>query len=324
VSRERIFYFVYDDNRPRGGEKHSYEHVDLLNASGYDAYALHTREGFRLSWFENETRTIHLEAFWNIYDKDRDYIVLPEPLGALAFAAPGRRVIFNKNLYLGYASLGLFRQARYPFDSKNVVGVLSVSDHNLEHLRLAFPGASLFRMYAFIDCDLFDFRPLAQKRKRIVCTTKAPEDVAVLYHTLFARSAAGLNQIADYEWVFLRSLSEADTARLLRESLMVISLSTHEGLPRVVLEAMASGCLVVGYGTGPLKECLPEEYRFQHDDFMGLVRHIEQITEQFPKGLQHWTHITEQARRVAETYTRARQQEHLIAAWQQICASDTH
>src|ERR1700730_4869025 len=97
----KIFYLMYDIDAPSGGEKHSYQHVDLLNANGFEAYALHKLPRYRHTWFENETRVIDMEAFWNIYDREKDYIVVPEPLGRQILTYPGKLVIFNKNLYTG-------------------------------------------------------------------------------------------------------------------------------------------------------------------------------------------------------------------------------
>jgi glycosyltransferase involved in cell wall biosynthesis len=323
MSRVRIFYFVYDDNHPRGGEKHSYQHVDILSSSGYEAYALHSQKGFRLAWFENQTPVIDMESFWKLFDCDHDYLVLPESLDALALKAPGRRVIFNKNLYLGYASLAMSRPEVYPFAHEKVVGVFSVSDHNVEQLQFAFPATPIFRMYAHIDCDLFAFQPLVRKKRRIACVTKATKDVAALYHTLFARSAAGHNQLQDYEWIFLQGLSEQETARALGESLLMISLITHEGLPRMILEAMACGCLVVAYGSGPLKECLPEEYRFEHGDLVGMARRIEETCAAFPANIERWSPVAARGRQFAESFTRSRQQAHLLAAWDRILSRQT-
>jgi glycosyltransferase involved in cell wall biosynthesis len=321
MNRARIFYFVYDLNTPSGGEKHSYQHVDVLNASGFEAYALHSQRGVRHTWFENQTRVIDLASCWDLYDRERDYVVVPEVFGAATNLLPGRRVIFNKNLHYGYKALGLMRLPMHPYAHPKVAGIFAVSEHNLKHLRFAFPNAPLFRMYAHIDCDLFAFRPLPEKKRRIVFTRKAPEDLACLFHTLAARAAAGLNNLGDYEWVFLEGKSEQETARLLSESAMFVTLSTQEGLPRTVLEAMACGCLVIAYGSGPLAECLPEEYRLERDDFIAAAERIESMARAFPDGLRAWTPAIAKGRKIAESYTRAQQQQHLVAAWEQILST---
>jgi hypothetical protein len=315
---QRIFYVLHDNPRPLGGEKHSYQHVDLLNEAGYEAYALHRTKGFRLTWFENQTRVIDLESVWDIYDKERDFLVVPETLGGLTLSLPGKRVIFNKNLYYGYDVLGLEPVARLPYSHPKVEAIFSVSEHNLSHLRFAFPRAPLFRMFAHIDTDRFTFRPLAEKKRRIACIMKEKEELAVLYHTLCARAGAGLNQLANYEWTFLQGLSEREAAQVLSESLLLVGMSTHEGLPRTVLEGMAAGCLLVVPRTGPTKECVPAEYQFEPDDFITMARRIEAVTNAFPGDLAAWAPVVERGRALAQSFTRERQKQHLLSAWEQI------
>ncbi len=313
-----IYYFVFDTDRPSGGEKHSYQHVDLLNAAGFNAWALHSTKEGRHTWFSNETRVIDKESFMKQHRPERDFIVVPEVFGSRVLDFPGKKVIFNKNLYLGSMAFGESAPPCYPYVHPDVVAVLAVSEHNYRHLKFAFPQANVFRMYAHIDCDLFSFRPLPLKKKRIACVDKAREPLAVLIHTLLARGKAGLSAFGDYEFTILRGYSEAEVSSILQESLLLISLSTYEGLQRVVLEAMACGCVVAGYGTGPLKGCLPAEYQFEPDDFLPIVRHVESLVNAFPSEIESWIPVTQRARKMAEEFTRERQCRYLVAAWESI------
>jgi hypothetical protein len=53
-----VYYLCPDDDKPSGGIRVIYRHVDLLNAAGRDAVVLHERPGFRVGWFRNETRVL--------------------------------------------------------------------------------------------------------------------------------------------------------------------------------------------------------------------------------------------------------------------------
>jgi glycosyl transferase family 1 len=316
----RIYYWMYS-NRISGGEKHSYEHVDILNDCGFEAYALHLT-GKPHTWFNNHTRVFEGLSFWDIYDPKRDYLVLPEPLGASISSLPGKKVVFNKNLYIGFDALGLNQASvRYPYVESEVVAAFAVSNHNYQTLAFTFPKAKLFRMYARINCDMFAYRPLSDKKRRIAVVVKAKEPLSVLYHILNARAQAGLNNLSDYEWTFLRGYTHNQVAKILCESLMLISLSTYEGLPRIILEAMASGCIVISYGTGALKECLMPEYRFEPDDFTAMARRIEEIAKAFPANMESWGPCTVAARKIAEEFTYERQRKHVIEAWERILTS---
>lgn len=318
----KIFYLMYDINAPSGGEKHSYQHVDLLNANGYEAYALHKLPRYRHTWFENRTRVIDLESFWNIYDRDRDYIVLPEPMGRKMLTYPGKIVIFNKNLYMGFTAFGSSRADQYVYDDPRIAAVFTVSEHNLRHLRFAFPRARMYRMFAHIDCERFAYRAPGEKKKVIACVAKAWDPTAVVYHMLLARNQAGLNNLDEFQWIFLRGQSERQMASILGDAFMLVSLSTYEGLPRTVLEGMACGCLPVCYGTGSLKEILPLEARFEPDDLVGIATYIEDMARQFPAVSPAWALQSASGRKTVEAFSLERQREHLLAAWTEIFASD--
>lgn len=51
-----LFFLSPDDNSPVGGIKVLYRHVDILNENGFQAAIVHTKKGFRCTWFENQTR----------------------------------------------------------------------------------------------------------------------------------------------------------------------------------------------------------------------------------------------------------------------------
>ena len=53
-----VYYLTPDDNTPRGGVRVMYRHVDLLNANGINAKVLHTRAGFRCTWFANTSTVV--------------------------------------------------------------------------------------------------------------------------------------------------------------------------------------------------------------------------------------------------------------------------
>ena len=63
MRHRRVFYHCYDDPKPTGGQKHTYQHVDVLNRCGFDAYIVHHTPGFRLTWFDNDTRVIDYAQF---------------------------------------------------------------------------------------------------------------------------------------------------------------------------------------------------------------------------------------------------------------------
>jgi hypothetical protein len=51
-----VYYWCPDADRPYGGVRAIYRHVDILNEHGVAAFVLHERRPFRCTWFRNGTR----------------------------------------------------------------------------------------------------------------------------------------------------------------------------------------------------------------------------------------------------------------------------
>jgi hypothetical protein len=313
-----IFYYCYSHNNPTGGQKETYQHVDILNGHGYRAFAFHLTEDFRLTWFENETKVIDLYKFSNIYDQERDYIVVPEDLGIRIREFPGKKVIFNKNLYYGFATLGQEKQCYYPYQDPQVVGAFVVSEHNKLHLSYAYPNIEIIRVRPGIDLDLFRYVELKQKKRQISCIPKAKRQLLTLYHILQSRAESGLNNLKEYEWVFLGEQSEKEVADILQDSLLFIFMSMEEGLPRMPLEAMSCGCLVVGFHSGPLKECLPSDSGFEFGDVLGMAGFVEDVAKLFPENIDQWQRLCELGRDNASAYSLEEQEKSVITAWERV------
>jgi hypothetical protein len=301
-----------------GGQKHTYRHVDILNDHGFDACALHQTEGFRLTWFDNDTRVIDETTFRRLYDPERDYLVLPEVLGLRILNYPGRKVIFDKGLYYGSRALGFSVPAMYPYQSPDVVAVLTVSDHNDRHLRFAYPDLDIHRVYSGIAADRFAYRPLADKKPQVAVVPKALDALATLHHLLHARAVRGLNTGSQFEWILLKNKSEREVADILADSLLFVFLNTEEGLPRTPLEAMLSGCIVVTHDAGPLKEYVPRESRFEPGDLLTMIGFIEEVMASYPHDLERWEPLVRQQRESAMSYSLDRQEQSVVRAWDEI------
>ena len=74
----KIFYYCHSHQTPRGGQKHTYRHVDILARCGVDAYVVHAAaEGYRLHWFANQTPVLSWQEFMTRVDSSEDFFVIP-------------------------------------------------------------------------------------------------------------------------------------------------------------------------------------------------------------------------------------------------------
>jgi hypothetical protein len=316
-----IFYHCFDTDAPGGGQKHTYQHVDILCAHGFDAYIVHESPGYRLTWFHNDTRVLSRQECDARFDPARDYHVLAETVGREATSYRGRKIIFNKNLYYGFAALGDEPDPVDPYVDPDVVAAFAVSEHNAAHLRFAYPGLTVYHVIPGIDLDRFTFRPLDQKRPQIAVIGKALTQLSVLFHMLRARMASGANHLGAFTHVVLGTLPEDEVIRVLQDSLMLVFLNVQEGLGRLVVEAQACGCLPIAYRVGPLQETLPPGWGLPYGDHIAAVRQIEAIAASWPHDLERWREVTTAGRDLAQRYSLERQTQSVLKAWREILAS---
>jgi glycosyltransferase involved in cell wall biosynthesis len=314
----RIYYYGYDHSFPVGGQKDTYQHVDILNRAGFDAYVAHTKIGYRLDWFENDTRIAYLDEIRETFDPSLDFMVAPEDIGPAIDELPGRKVIFNKNLFGGFITCGRRLPDYYDCQRPDVVAILTVSQHNRAHIEFTYPHVPVLLVDYDLRSEQFPFRALSSKRPVIACSPKAPKHILPVFHMIRSRGIAGLNRNKNFGWVVLENMSERQVASVLGEALLLVFLSIEEGLPRLPLEAMSSGCLIAAYGQGPLQEYLPKEYSFECGDILSVAQFIESVMNAYPAGLARFDEVTRDARRTAEMYSTERQESTVVQAWETI------
>jgi len=56
MPKPTIYFFCPDLPHVLGGVRQTYRHVDVLNSNGFDAWIVHRKKGFKIKWFEHQTR----------------------------------------------------------------------------------------------------------------------------------------------------------------------------------------------------------------------------------------------------------------------------
>jgi hypothetical protein len=320
----RVYYACFAHDQPRGGIKVIYRHVDLLNRNGLEAYVFHPRDGFRVTWFDNDTAIVGPRELAQRFDPRRDVLVLPEdmavqPSAQVLLETRGRKVIFNQNVYFGFGAMGTSPPRRSPYRRADVRAVFSVSEHNAALLRFAFPDLPVCRLRLGVDRELFRFRPIARKRRVIAAATKAPMSMLTIRHVVDARARD--SALGGYRWRFVEAMSEREVATTLGDALVTVFCGVEEGFGLVPLEAMLAGSVVVAFDGGPADEFLPQRYRFAPGDIVGMVRFIERVgalARDRPALLATWTR---QALARAATYTLEAEERSLLAAWSTVLSA---
>jgi Glycosyl transferases group 1 len=272
-----------DWDRPAGGIRKEYRAVDVLNDAGIPAAIVHHKSGFACSWFEHATPIVPAA---DVTVGERDVICVPEVYGPAILDLPKgvRQVIFNQNAYITLDSLaagGAPAAAPYTRNA-DLAAVMVVSDNSAEALRYVFPDAAIKRIHHGLDPGIHHPPALPPgKRIAFMPRRRADEAQAVL------RLLELRGMLESWEVVPIEGRTEAEVADLLRRSRIFLSLSQLEGLGLPPLEALACGCLVVGFDGFAGREFFRPPFALSVEDgdvvaFARTVEGLMQATEDDP------------------------------------------
>ena len=247
----RVLYAGFPTRRPSGGVAVQLAHVALLVAHGIDArlWLPAPTSGptdqidaqGRPRWFPPQVPVCVADTLALTQD---DLLVVPEvPWIPGADPAPGsRKVIFNQNHFFTFAAAPESRQP-YPGFSPPPA-VWTVSRESREVLAALHPELPVRLIPSPLDGDRF--RPLPADGPRIAWVNrKRPHEADLLRRLLAGHprlDGVGLDEIVD--------VTPAEMARTLGRATIFLSLGHSEGFGLPVAEALAAGCLVVGYDGG--------------------------------------------------------------------------
>ncbi len=257
-------YFVTPhDDHPWGGIRQIYAMVDALRRAGEDAYVVHGMRGFRCTWFANDTPV--LEADGLVLHPDRDTLVIPEVYGPrLASMAPGiARIALIQNPYKFFSAfpLGSRHFAIGSGDeSSRVLGAIVVSTDSEELLQPLFPDVVVKRVVPAINTRLF--KPDGTKDRAIAYMSRKRRDIVATVLAMLSLRGA----LDGWELVKINAMTEPEVARELRRASVFLSFSELEGLGLPPLEAMASGCVVIGFDGLGGREYMDPHVTFRVDE----------------------------------------------------------
>jgi glycosyltransferase involved in cell wall biosynthesis len=125
----------------------------------------------------------------------------------------------------------------------------------------------------------------------------------------------------DFDLLPVHNSNEAHAAAALRESLLFLSFGYPEGFGLPPLEAMACGCLTIGYHGFGGSEYFNEEHGFPVPmaDTLAFAKRVETVLEQWRANPQPLMDKASRASAcVREIYTPQRESADIVAAWEQI------
>ncbi|MDD4004633.1 MAG: glycosyltransferase [Elusimicrobiaceae bacterium] len=354
----RIYFYCGNDERPSGGVRKLYRQADILNKYGFDSVILHPHPGMRCMWFENftpveyknlfderkpfaeavfdagrflcrpayraaQTRLLKQRLGWRMrnagYSEPQfagsDVLVLPEICGPeICRAAPGvRKVIFNQNVYYSFWGYPLDSAVSdTPYLSREIEAALMVSRQNEKYLHSIFPNLKTGVVRHSVDSGLF--YPGAAKKKQIAFMPRKLREQA--QHLVNALKYRG--RLDGFEFVPIENRPEAEVARIIRESLIFLSFGTLEGFGLPPLEAMACGCIVIGYHGNAGAEFFDKEFSYpvNAEDMDGYIEAVESVIKQYSSDPGALSLKARKAQVfVAENYSAAQEEKSIVGFW---------
>ena len=309
-----VFYLAPVANSPKGGMRTIYQHVDALNAAGIEAAVVHSRSGFRCTWFRNETRVVSPPLGLRASE---DVLVIPEAasMSQIACLCPGiKKVIFNQNVYRTFSpTTSRDNRPLSPECQQDVVGMLTVSKDSERYLRHAFPSARVERIRHHIDASVFHPDPTARTAQIAVMPRKRLEDFEQLRAILALRGV-----LRKWDLFVLKGMTEVEVARTLQHSALFVSMSRSEGFGLPPAEAIACGCHVIGFHGQGGQEFFVEPYAEPIDDgdIIGLAAAVETFVTTYDENRSRWEWVAgEGSRWILSEYSAEHQTADLVACF---------
>lgn len=352
-----IYFICPDTDSAAGGIKQIYRQVDILNASGFDASVLHENPFFKCTWFKNDTKIVHSEKLFEDIRKQHknftkkkslkkviktikvgvlgvfenmgkkkskalqvkldDIFVFPEiyAFAASHIYAENRKVIYNQNCYYTFANLSLKTTIKLPYLDKNTITTIVASEEAVNYLGYVYPNINLFRIHYGIDERVFNYS-FSKKRQIAYMPRKLHEDVIQVIGILKERAL-----INSWEFIEINNMTETQVAEIFKESAIFLSFNHREGFGMPPAEAMACGCVVIGYTGFGGKEYFKEEfsYAIPERNVQAFVCKIEELILQYENDEKSFLYKGRQASNfILNEYAMEVEKRDIVNVWTRI------
>lgn len=305
----RILYLNHDNPAPSGGVQVIYDHVQHLVRNGYQAHVVHHRTGFKPPCFTEQVPILYLDQQFQLYPDD--LIIIPEDHAGfleLFRTVSVRKIMFCQNHFYLYEGL----KQHNTLSSFGISGVMACSDTVSDFIRCHLKTPQVLTVH---NAVAERFQASSFKKLQVAyMPRKRPLEANFIKNLCISL----LDPAIPVSWAAIDNMTQEQAATIMGESALFLSLNRLEGFGLPPLEAMASGCLVIGFtGFGALEYATPENgFWCPEDDLVacarGLADAIRMVYQQAPQVGRMLT----AAQQTAAAYSSQRQERELLHAIQ--------
>lgn len=313
--KDRRFVFVLPgDDRRKGGAKVIVDHARGLRALGARASVLVP---------EGEAPGAHwdLEVEWTkklpVADASETVLVIPElmkPASIRSLRESGFRIVLLAQSWIFLSNCFGERPAEM---RAMLDGVICTSEHIAGFLARNFGIADALRVPVIISMP--DPAADAVARSGIACMPAKRSFEAKLIEYLFR---IRFPELASVRWTMIDGVRHRQALEHLREAEYFLALPRFEGFGLPPLEAMAAGCVVVGFTGSGVRDYATAENGFwlPEDDVEGIVEKLGAAVRAGLDDPSAHASMVAAARETAGRFDERRFMEALAAAYGEVAA----
>ena len=307
-----IYYLIADYPGHSWGNGIIYAHVRMLREAGFDACALHHQTPFRPDWLELDIPIRYVDERGFAPDAD-DLVVVPEVLAASEVPKRfnWRRVVFVQGSFLIFRGL----QERADYAELGFEEALAVLPHVAHVVERHFGVAAHF-VPPFIADHFFEAAEAPRKR-RVLFAYKEGYRALGIPDQEIARRLLEKEVARRPSWSFvpLEGYTHREVSALMRSSMYLVNVHSHEAFNTTVPEAMAAGCVPICYEAGGGADYLiPGENAivFANQHVYALVERVCELMDHVDDIAGELERIREGGRQTAAAFRPERTAEALI------------
>ena len=308
MTDRRILFFMQPFPFPSGGVATIYRHAEILAEHGFPAYVTLPEKPPVDFYGSHAPLIVH---GGNMPVGPGDIFVVPEGYPEIVAAlksTPAKRLMFCQNQYY----LPFTPDPRAGFAEFGVHGVIASSDA----VRAFFGDVYGLTDVPFVPyaVDPAIFAPVPEKRRQIAfMPRKLAQDIPLICAVFQRRH----QRHAGVPWVAIDGKTRRETAAILAESDVFLSLSHKESFGLPPLEAMACGCLVAGFHGDGGREYITSENGWwaETGDWKACVDGLAAALDLLAGGGNTSTARREAMAATVARYSPARMEAELLGFW---------